>query len=608
MVSEDILQEIRRTVDPRQFLQHAKHKTFVCPYCNSGTGNKGTGMNYYEDTNTVHCWVCKKTYDVMDIYQQVYGVDFQKAVAELGHTECFEQRKAPSSLSATKEPAKDYTAYYHEHAQWNDKRAIDYLRQRGIGYETATDMGVCFDAASDPAGSGCFAPRLIIPSSKYHYVGVRVDGVDEYRKMNVKGATAEVSNLHELDKTGSVFVVEGAFDGMSIMEAGGRAVCLNSTSNVGKFLDHVKKCRPQAMLLLALDNDKAGKAATEELRKGLETEKIPYRVANLCREGKDPNDELRVDREAFIMNVQQAIDPIKAGFLQRIRAGRYKARTTGVSEFDKLTGGGLIPGQLILLGAPPGMNKTAFTQWLAETMATKDKDFRCLFFNFEMTGDFLLARSLSRIIYEKKFDDLSAFQIMQGKNIAAIEKGLETFSLIGGRVQYNPGVNGNDIAPPQLGTITKTIAKYGKIDMIVIDYLQLVDAGGSDETENIKRTMAALKHIASIRNAIVIGVMANNRQSNRTGDSSQFTGRGSSALEYGCDMLLNITDVENVPDRRAMTLAKGRLASAGSVMEFSFDGRHMRPYDLEYRTWKPVSKKEAREIDSLLDRRAVANA
>jgi hypothetical protein len=120
--------------------------------------------------------------------------------------------------------------------------------------------------------------------------------------------------------------------------------------------------------------------------------------------------------------------------------------------------------------------------------------------------------------------------------------------------------------------------------------------------------MAALKHIASIRNAIVIGVMANNRQSNRTGDSSQFTGRGSSALEYGCDMLLNITDVENVPDRRAMTLAKGRLASAGSVMEFSFDGRHMRPYDLEYRTWKPVSKKEAREIDSLLDRRAVVNA
>lgn len=601
MVSEEVKQSITQTVDIRQFLKPAKHGTYECPYCGSGTGKEKTGMKYYEDTNTVYCWVCRKKYDVLDIYQQVHGVDFQKAVAELGNTECFEQKRETSSLSATKEPAKDYTAYYHEHAQWNDKRAIDYLCQRGIGYETATRMGVCFDAASDPAGSGCFAPRLIIPSSKYHYVGVRVDGVDEYRKMNVKGATAEVSNLHELDKTGSVFVVEGAFDGMSIMEAGGRAVCLNSTSNVGKFLDHVKKCRPQAMLLLALDNDKAGRAATEELRKGLETEKIPYRVANLCREGKDPNDELRADRESFIANVQQTIDPIRGGFLQRIKSGRYKAKQTGVKEFDNLTGGGLIPGQLILIGAPPGKNKTSFTQWLAETMAEKDKDFRCLFFNFEMTGDFLLARSLSRIIYESKIDDMSAFQIMQGKNIAAIEKGLDNFSLIGNRVLYNPGVNGNDIAPPQLGTINKTIAKYGKVDMIVIDYLQLVDAGGSDETENIKRTMAALKHIASVRNAIVIGVMANNRQSNRTGDNSQFTGRGSSSLEYGCDMLLNITDVEEVPDRRAMTLAKGRLAEAGTVMEFSFDGRHMRPYDLEIRDWAPVGKSKAAAIESLLD-------
>jgi hypothetical protein len=66
-------------------------------------------------------------------------------------------------------------------------------------------------------------------------------------------------------------------------------------------------------------------------------------------------------------------------------------------------------------------------------------------------------------------------------------------------------------------------------------------------------------------------------------------------------MLLNITDVEDVPNRLAMTLAKGRLAGAGSVMEFSVDGKHIRPYDLEMRSWTPVSKKEARDIRSLLD-------
>ena len=631
-IDQEVLQTIKQTVDPRQFLRPAKKGTFVCEWCGSGTGTNGTGMRYNKRNNKVHCFnpACGKDYDVVDVYQKVNGVDFITAVAELSHGECFQQRQDNCVLPARdeKKPAKDYTPYYEKcRPRLTDDRAVEYLRSRRITVDTvkAYSSWCGFDPAADTAETGkYFCPRLIIPSGKGHYVAKRTDGGEDCKTLNPKDATPEIANLQSMDAEGTCFVVEGAFDAMSIYEAAGGGnmpVTLNSTSNIPELLAYVKEHRPKALLLLALDDDKAGHIGTKQLSDGLAEMKIPYRVTHGLADGKKDSNDLWVENpEQFKKQVQMAMDPETRpqenpfdGFLQRITDGRHKAIKTGKKELDELMGGGFVPGKLTLIGAAPGKAKTAICQWIAETMAEHNKDLTALFLSLEMDKDELLARSLSRMMCEHGIADLSTFEILQGKNTAAIQQGIDKYlSLIGNRVQYNPGVGAEMSHSRSLQDILNTVNKAGRVDLLVVDYIQLVKSGGQSEMENIGNAMEALLELAKTKNCIVIAVMANNRESNKSGSDSLFTGRGSSDLEYSANYVLNITDEEmgDVPTgKRLLTLAKGRLAEVGRKLMFQFDGRHMRPHDLDLSLGREATKKEAKVYDDVsglkVDRRAI---
>lgn len=610
-----IVQKIRETVDPRQLftpdeiVTKGRLVTYVCPVCNSGTGKNKTGMAYKQGQNVLLCANCNKPYDAIDIYMHKYGATFGQAVHELAKENNLHQKESNnriSLLSAKKEPKPvlDFTDYYKrcmaQLGDDRDTRGRDYLRSRGISLETAFYFHVGFDPSADTANTKrFFAPRLIVPSCKGHYVARRVDGITDCEKLNPKDSTVGLTHLWEMDKPGTpVFLTEGVFDAMSIHEAGGRAMSLNSATLAGRFLEYVKEHRPQALILLALDTDGAGKDKTAELAKGLAEQKIPYRIVKLCKVGKDPNEELMQNRQEFIKAVKLAMEPIKeksqaetmaanlySGLLEAIKDGRYLARKTGIKEFDALLGGGPIPGQVVLLGAQAGYGKTAICQWIAEHMAEHNRGFRALFFSLEMSANQLLARSLARLMYEKDIANLSTFEILQGKDIAAIEKGLSTHSsLIGEKVLYNPGQPGVLSYPYEINTLLDATRKQasqnnGKIDLIVCDYIQLVKAGGRDEAEDIKTAMKTLGDLAKETNAICLCTMANSRAANKQaakGESSMDVGRGSSNLEYGADTLLTITDHAPHSDLSVMTLEKCRLALKKQSITFKFDGRHMR--------------------------------
>ena len=603
-------------------------KGWVCPLC--GHGNHGDGLiaNKTSGKHGLICYGCGFSGDVIALYKELHqGMSFPAAVDELGQklgivpgtSKPKEQTFSPIGRKEEPKKLSDHSEYYAKCkarlTDPRDTRGLDYLqKERGISLEIAqayAGIGVGYNPVEDTAGTGKhFCPRLIIPSGKSHYIARRVDGQKEFKVLNSVGDEAEITYLQELDNPGVCFVVEGAFDGMSIQEAGGRVVVLNSTSNSRKFLAYAIEHRPQCVLVIAMDNDMAGNAAKKELSEGLAAAKIPYRIANLCRPGKDINDELMADRAAFIQNVREAMEPGDnsqvnpyTGLLQAITAGKYLCRPTGIKEFDNLLGGGPIPGQVILIGAPPGSNKTATCQWVAEHMAQHNQDFRCLFFCLEMSSNQLLARSLARLMYEQGIDDMSTFEILQGRNIASIKEGLKKHSsLIGNRVRYNPGADCGESFPYELGKILEAVRSEEHIDLVVVDYIQLINAGGRDEGDNITRSMKALGDIAKERDCIVMAVMANNRTTNQKGESSLAGGRGSSSLEYGADSLLTIVDVEKVPGRRAMTLEKARLAKAGKDvrMEFSFDGRHMRLYNLDSNPGTPESKEDCKINDDLV--------
>ena len=76
--------------------------------------------------------------------------------------------------------------------------------------------------------------------------------------MNNRGATPDLFNRQALYAPGDepVFVTEGAFDALSIIEAGGNAIALNSVANDRLLLTALRPTNHP--LLLCLDNDSAG--------------------------------------------------------------------------------------------------------------------------------------------------------------------------------------------------------------------------------------------------------------------------------------------------------------------------------------------------------------
>ena len=324
MTREEIVNAVRTGVRCENLLQPSKNNMFCCPFCGSGTGRNGTGAVKVYNDNKWYCNKCKEHGDSIDLLQHINKTDFEGAI-----TIGFKMLGSPVNFAPV--PAKktsdkkinnqDFRKYYAECAgRLSDEEAVAYLKSRGISYETARRLFVGYDPQSDPA----FAPggegemryprkRIIIPTTASHYVGRSIDADQSHNKVNNKGGSPGIFNSKALkDNEGVVFVVEGAFDALSIEEIGQPAVALNSTANVKKLLTALKKEKPSAILAVCMDNDNAGENATDNLKAGLDALKVPYIKASISGKYKDANEALVADPEGFRHDVEQAVSMAKS--------------------------------------------------------------------------------------------------------------------------------------------------------------------------------------------------------------------------------------------------------------------------------------------------------
>lgn len=609
MNREEAKQEIRRRVRITDYLEKSKGGLYCCPFCGSGHGTHKTGaVKYYPETNTICCFgACnKKSYDIFDIYANKYGADYNTALqmlaGEIGieidpykpdaaaDQERREQKAAQAPQSGFKqsddkntmqtqkapengaqertEGKADYTEYYKVcREKISSPEAASYLSARGISTKTAAAYWIGFDPQADPAnapgGIGDIkhpCPRLIIPTSKRHYVGRRIDSVKDYAKINTKGSSPGIFNNRILytQEVREVFITEGAFDALSVIEAGAAAVALNSTSNAEALIKQLEKKKPAATLILSLDSDEGGRKAAQVMAEGLKRLDIPYITADICGQYKDPNEYLQQDREGFIKSVKAAVAEANRNyiddFLEKIQTEAYKPYQTDLSFFDDLMNGGVIRQSLLLLMAAPGTGKTTLCQQIAEAMAAHRKP--VIYLNLEMSREQMLAKAISgRLAKRGKF--YSALHIMQGykwseEEAVAIREALQEYNRdIFPYLQYNPDGVGGDL--DNILEYLKAVGEQAKAagaaaPVIVVDYLHLISSrNGIDTQELIKQSVTGLKKYAIDYNTFVIGIVATNRISNSSGRITLESGRDSSNIEYTADyqLSLNYYDIDN---------------------------------------------------------------
>ena len=579
----------------------AGKQTYICPFCGHGKGGDGIAGNpKSRDGNGIKCFGCEFSGDILDFIQKCSGVSSKEALetaaAYIGvtidepharpHTRpqgAHKRTEEETPMDHAKSPQRgiqeltdayieDNSRYYGECIErLDDPAAISYLQARGISQETAAAYFVGYDPAwisptvikNQQAKGSSWRPdptkRIIIPVSKSHYIARAINpNIKEYAKMNeTGGGSIDIFNMRAVQENHYVFIVEGVFDALSIIEAGGAAIALNSASNADIFIKRLEQTPTAATFIICLDNDTAGRKAAGVIEEGLTRLTIDHITTDIAGGHKDANEALTADREAFAAAIRDAQRQARqqgdyiTDFLETVQTEAYKPYKTGLSFFDDLLCGGVMRQTLLLLLAAPGTGKTTLAQQIAERMAAHKKP--VVYFNLEMSREQMIAKTISGRLARKNIrktalDILQGYQWTEADRVAILAAAEEYRQEIQPYLSYNPGNVGNDIDDikkylNRIGERARTSGKEAPV--VIMDYLHLISSRNRLETQElIKQAIMTLKEYAINYNTFVIAISATNRTSNATGRITMESGRDSSSLEYTGDYLLSLNYYE----------------------------------------------------------------
>ncbi|MEJ1223899.1 replicative DNA helicase [Sediminicola sp. 1XM1-17] len=208
---------------------------------------------------------------------------------------------------------------------------------------------------------------------------------------------------------------------------------------------------------------------------------------------------------------------------------------SGFDKLDKLTSGWQ-PSDLIIVAARPGMGKTALTLSMARNMAV-NSNIPVAFFSLEMSSVQLITRLIS------SETGLSSEKLRTGKlekheweQLNVKVKALESAPLF---IDDTPSLSIFDLRAK-----ARRLASQHGIRMIVIDYLQLMTAGGSQKGGNREQEISTisrnLKALAKELNCPVIALSQLSRAVETRGGSKRpilSDLRESGAIEQDADIV-----------------------------------------------------------------------
>lgn len=221
---------------------------------------------------------------------------------------------------------------------------------------------------------------------------------------------------------------------------------------------------------------------------------------------------------------------------------------TGFADLDSLTGGGLRPGRLIVVGARPGVGKTLFGTGVARAAAIKG-GLPVLFKTLEMS--------------EEEITDLAVAAeggIAHHHLTSGTCSGRDTIKLAAARAILADAPLWIDdtsaVSIPALRNQVRALARTEGLRMVVVDYLQLMQAPKAESRQVAVAMMSReLKLMAREFGIVVVVLCQLNRASMQRTDKKPMISdlRESGAVEQDADMviLLHRADMHEPDSPRA---------------------------------------------------------
>jgi len=554
--------------------------------------DKHPSMSFDSRRNRCHCFSCGADYDIFDLvsiengltgkelFEHVYkmfgiSVDYQNYASKtpskfIPQPESaakpatkIDIKKIPASSagmtgSENREKLTDFFGKCHEAVE-----KTDYWKKRGLSKATvdAYNLGYWEEKR-----------RFVIPTGEFSYNARATWEADKKERYLKPKGQFELFNLKSIPLAEQpVFVVEGEFDALSIIEAGGIAVALGSSSNL-RFIEFLKSNKPKYPMILALDNDEAGRAGEERLSEELAEIHVDFVVADITLGFKDANEALVGDRENFIQAVLSAKNNVLSlleekrqkeaeayyrtsavnglgDFIADIERRKNKdCVSTGFENLDEILDGGFYPG-LYIIGAISSLGKTTFALQVADNAAKMGQD--VLVFSLEMGKQELIAKSISRLSFQKCRSwgsDLefatTTRNLMNGKSLDSKERVdflnecIKGYSDYAGRIFYHIGIG--DIGVEKIkSVIDRHIRITGRKPLVIIDYLQIIapfDMRATDK-QNTDKAVVELKRASRDYEVPIFAISSFNRE-NYTSPVNIASFKESGAIEYTSDVLM----------------------------------------------------------------------
>lgn len=227
----------------------------------------------------------------------------------------------------------------------------------------------------------------------------------------------------------------------------------------------------------------------------------------------------------------QAMDRLDA----RVRGEAMEGTVeTGFTDLDSMTGG-LHGSELVILAARPSMGKTAFAMNICEHVATKARQ-PTLFVSLEMAAIELIERMLCSVA------KVNGHRLKNGTLAAEDRKRMvRTASELSSAPLYiddSPTRNVSEIA----GAARRIKRREGKLGLIVIDYLQLIqpDSSSDPRQEQVAKIARRLKGLARELKAPLLCLSQLNRQAEDSRDHRPKLShlRESGAIEQDADVVM----------------------------------------------------------------------
>ena len=175
--------------------------------------------------------------------------------------------------------------------------ALDYLKSRGISTDTAEKYDIQYCVENGVVG-------LIIQTGDKSFVTRFINPKDPDVRYRKRGSTAFFNFAAIESEAAAIFITEGEFDCLSILQSGYEAVSLGGVANVSKFMSELKNTGKRTPLILALDNDRAGRDAIAEMKEQAKALGIACLTPSLSGV-KDINELLCKDSAAFEQKIQK---------------------------------------------------------------------------------------------------------------------------------------------------------------------------------------------------------------------------------------------------------------------------------------------------------------